>query len=753
MIPPGDCMYAGRKRRKPIQKQKQGVVSEKSNPSKRHRDRLNAELDRLASLLPFSPDIISKLDKLSILRLSVSYLRVKSFFQAIQEKTPRKHISQPMNHESRKESTPTGNSITESGLLLESLSGFALVVSTEGMIFYASSTIVDYLGFHQTDVMHQNVFDYIHVDDRQEFRRQLHWSMNPPQQVASQEHHLAPGTGEDYILSSLFNAQESDGVPPECSSFLKRCFISRVRCLLDSTSGFLTMQFQGRLKFLYGQKKRTASGAVLPPQLALFCVAVPVLLPSITEMKMKSMIMRTKHKAGVINTLENKAKGGEVAEAQCKNGYHYVKFADVMHNAETHLKVMNNGENGVPVFRVLTNEDQWNWVQANAQLVYRNGCPEYVIVTQQAMKEKEDTENLKTEASSRGTNENDEVHLLNCSSDTCGQQMHYNHWTKEGIKQKLELNKSEGCYSQNEPLNFCKSSLGGDKAHNLDNPWAVRSSIGAQLIRTGQNMNNLSSKPAHYGKPGIYKMSQSCQHIRNDTHIPKLYSISQNPEMDNFTADGMKSESTYESHVGCYSNGMFPETPIKVEQESDSENGCDIYRISQSRTWMCKEEVEKRFGNGYSEGIPLKTEADYYEQHSPCQKNKNNMGMPFNRQYQDTSSGSRPLKCVLPKDFTQFSPQRLPHLENLSSNPSANCLDSPAYGHNSVEHKGFGQQEYKLAYEFKSHNLIHEIKREPMDSPPWSDINQEVIQIPLQRNVMPNCIMNSAAHKSNPYSY
>ncbi|KFU87335.1 Aryl hydrocarbon receptor, partial [Chaetura pelagica] len=279
--------------------------------------------------------------------------------------------------------------------LPQALDGFVLVVTSEGLIFYSSHTIQDYLGFHQVDVMHQSVFELIHTGDQQAFRRNLHWALNPPH---SPEGEPSPGGGKS--LGSSAVAYKPDQLPPENSSFLERSFVCRFRCLLDNSSGFLALNLQGRLKLLHGQNKRSEDGSALPPQLALFAISTPLQPPSILQIQTKSMIFRTKHKLD-FTPLACDAKGKLVlgyTEAElrtCGTGYQFVHTADMLYCAENHVRMMRTGESGLTVFRLLTKEKRWKWVQANARLVYRHSKPEYILVTQRPLVDEEGGEHLR----------------------------------------------------------------------------------------------------------------------------------------------------------------------------------------------------------------------------------------------------------------------------------------------------------------------------------------------------------------------
>ena len=49
------------------------------------------------------------------------------------------------------------------------------------------------------------------------------------------------------------------------------------------------------------------------------------------------------------------------------------------------IAVIKTGESGLTVFRLLTKDNRWKWVQANARLVYKNGKPDYIIATQRPL--------------------------------------------------------------------------------------------------------------------------------------------------------------------------------------------------------------------------------------------------------------------------------------------------------------------------------------------------------------------------------
>lgn len=387
------ALYAVKKRKKPLQKIPKAPPPNgaKSNPSKRHRDRLNGELDTLTSLLPFSEEVRARLDKLSVLRLSVGYLKVKGFFNATLKKGPAAVSIAPVQSSSQSQVTSIdGVSFSEGDLLLQALNGFVLVVTAEGYVFYTSPTIQDFLGFHQSDVVHQSVFELIHTEDRALFRQQLHFAMDPSMSANDQSSVEVSSNVVTYDPSCI----------PQDSPFLERNFCCRFRCLLDNSSGFLALNFFGHLKYLHGQTRRLEDGTQAPPQLALFAVVTPLQPPSILEIRSRTLLFQSKHKLD-FSPLSIDSRGmvvlGYTEMELCArgSGYHFVHAADMMYCADQHLRMMKTGHTGNTIFRLLTKGDSWIWVQSNARLVFKGGKPDFIIARMKALTNEEGEEHLR----------------------------------------------------------------------------------------------------------------------------------------------------------------------------------------------------------------------------------------------------------------------------------------------------------------------------------------------------------------------
>ncbi|XP_030756957.1 aryl hydrocarbon receptor protein 1 [Sitophilus oryzae] len=341
---------------------KDGVT--KSNPSKRHRERLNAELDTLASLLPFEQNILSKLDRLSILRLSVSYLRTKSYFQVVMHKDK----DDPVGMHRTRELTAFDHTPMDGEMFLQALNGFLMILTCEGEVFFATHSIEGYLGFHQSDIVHQSVYELVHSEDREELQRQLMWNSFLPPESA--------------------NMGLQDVLLPENAHLLERSFTVRFRCLLDNTSGFLRLDIRGRVKVLHGQNRKSDE-----PPLALFAICTPFGPPSLLEIPQKEVMFKSKHKLDLaLVSMDQRGKlllGYSDSELANMGGYDLVHYDDLAYVASAHQELLKTGASGMIAYRFQKKDGQWQWLQTSSRLVYKNSKPDFVISTHRPLMEEE----------------------------------------------------------------------------------------------------------------------------------------------------------------------------------------------------------------------------------------------------------------------------------------------------------------------------------------------------------------------------
>ncbi|CAG9864042.1 unnamed protein product [Phyllotreta striolata] len=110
----------------------------------------------LASCLPFANDQPSQLDKASVMRLAISYLKIRNMVGSVSE----------LNEENK--------SVPEDGsYFLKTLEGFVMILSEDGDFIYLSENVSEYLGINQIDLMGQNIFEYSHPCDHDEIKEML----------------------------------------------------------------------------------------------------------------------------------------------------------------------------------------------------------------------------------------------------------------------------------------------------------------------------------------------------------------------------------------------------------------------------------------------------------------------------------------------------------------------------------------------------------------------------------------------------
>ncbi|XP_063513296.1 neuronal PAS domain-containing protein 1 isoform X1 [Pongo pygmaeus] len=279
--PSGPCLQAQRK--------------EKSrNAARSRRGKENLEFFELAKLLPLPGAISSQLDKASIVRLSVTYLRLRRFAAlgappwGLRAAGPpaglggfcspslslfncqmgardwEDFVNSALNKAlavllvtapGRRGPAALVSEVFEQhlgGHILQSLDGFVFALNQEGKFLYISETVSIYLGLSQVEMTGSSVFDYIHPGDHSEVLEQL--GLRTPTPGPPTPPSVSSSSSSSSSLADTPEIEASLTKVPPSSLVQERSFFVRMKSTLTKrglhvkASGYKVIHVTGRLR-------------------------------------------------------------------------------------------------------------------------------------------------------------------------------------------------------------------------------------------------------------------------------------------------------------------------------------------------------------------------------------------------------------------------------------------------------------------------------------------------------------------------
>ncbi|XP_053692362.1 protein trachealess [Sabethes cyaneus] len=342
---------------------------EKSRDAARsRRGKENYEFYELAKMLPLPAAITSQLDKASIIRLTISYLKLKEF----SESGVPSWSKEPIGFQNYSAPQYSYNEMFETHLgthILQSLDGFALSTSVDGRFLYISETVSIYLGLSQVEMTGSSIFDYIHKGDHAELEHQLGIKKNSEYSYSS----YPDDPPEKTVLKM---AKDSKPLPGETYEGEDRAFCVRMKSTLTKRGcHFKSSGYRVILLLCHQRKRNNSTDEHNEKQTVIGMVGIGIALPppSLHEIKLESdmFVFRTSLDLTIIHC-ENRIASFLDYTADELNGksvYLLCHGQDAHKLKKSHAELIQKGQVLTPFYRILNKNSGYFWIQTCCTMV------------------------------------------------------------------------------------------------------------------------------------------------------------------------------------------------------------------------------------------------------------------------------------------------------------------------------------------------------------------------------------------------
>ncbi|XP_055941000.1 protein trachealess-like isoform X4 [Argiope bruennichi] len=378
---------------------------EKSRDAARsRRGKENFEFYELAKMLPLPGAITTQLDKASIIRLTISFLKLKAF---IMEGDP------PWRKEGPSIKTGSLRSRSMSSVavdlfemhqathILQSLDGFAFALGADGRFLYISETVSIYLGLSQVEMTGSSVFDYVHQQDQSELADLIGLNMcpspsatSPPASVASDDGSSSnPGpstpTGFDKPSPTMTLPNDNPG------QSLQRSFCVRMKSTLTKrgchfkSSGYRVVLVLSHLRPHYNFSASSRKQA--PQVMGLVGIAIALPPPSVNELRLESDMFVTRltfdFRISHCEPRVSELLDYTAEELTGVSMYTLCYASDVNRVRKCHIDLLQKGQVMSGYYRLMNKNGGYTWLQSCATVICNSKnteeetiiCVNYVI--------------------------------------------------------------------------------------------------------------------------------------------------------------------------------------------------------------------------------------------------------------------------------------------------------------------------------------------------------------------------------------